>query len=218
MMELAKKIIRPLFPESVINFFKEKEEKKRLKNWGKDKIGPAPHSVKQAAIKNYQEKYKLGVLVETGTYLGDMVQAQKNNFKKIYSIELAEQLFFKAKHKFEKDKNVTILLGDSGEVLNRIIPEINENAIFWLDGHYSGGITAQGSKNCPVLEELNAILDDEKYGHIILIDDARCFNGQNDYPTIEDITKLVKTKNYQLQVEDDIIRLEKDGNINEPQG
>jgi hypothetical protein len=89
---------------------------------------------------------------------------------------------------------------------------INEPAIFWLDGHYSAGITAKGDKECPIFEELNAILNKNEFNHILLIDDARCFIGEGDYPTIEELTNYVKTKDksYQVVVEHDIIRFVKE--------
>jgi len=77
-----------------------------------------------------------------------------------------------------------------------------------LDGHYSVGITAKGDKECPIFEELNAIFKIGMLNHIILIDDARCFNGSSDFPTIEKLTKFVKGINekYQVKIENDIIR------------
>lgn len=137
-----------------------------------------------------------------------MVEAQKGNFKKIYSIELGFDLFEKAKKRFEVDKNVEILQGDSGYVLPKVLEEINEPITFWLDGHYSGGITVKGEKECPIYEELHAILKGEKHNHVLLIDDSRCFTGKGDYPTIKQISEYIIANNdkYQISVEFDIIR------------
>ena len=79
---------------------------------------------------------------------------------------------------------------------------------FWLDGHYSGGVTAKGDKECPILEEVNAIFKFKNIAHILLVDDARSFNGQHDYPTVEELTNHIKNKNnkYEVVVKDDIIR------------
>ena len=84
----------------------------------------------------------------------------------------------KEKERFKNDTNIRIIQGDSGKVLSDILKDIREQAIFWLDGHYSAGITSKGEKDCPIFEELNAILENQKYNHVLLIDDARCFNGQ----------------------------------------
>src|SRR5690606_37470053 len=39
---------------------------------------PVPHAIKQNNIHKYQEAYQYQVFVETGTYLGDMVEVQKD--------------------------------------------------------------------------------------------------------------------------------------------
>lgn len=194
------------------NLFKKKtviNHEEQLAEWEKNgRHSPPPHIVKQKVIDEYRKKFQLEILVETGTYFGEMVEAQRNNFKKIYSIELSEKLFARAKKRFKSFPHITILQGDSGDVLNKLIGEIDRPALFWLDGHYSGGITAHGNKECPVPEELNAILN-SKIDHVILIDDARLFNGAHDYPTLEEIRTLnVKGgKEYKLEIDTDIIRL-----------
>jgi len=172
-------------------------------------INPVPHYLKQLTIAEYQKKYKCNVLIETGTYLGDMVEAQKNNFRRLYSIELSDDLCQKATKRFRKIPHIAIIQGDSGKVLPNLLPEITEPAIFWLDGHYSEGITAQGEKECPVFEELNAILSVPTLHPVILIDDARCYTGVGDYPTIAQIKSLVHATRpeYDLEVKNDIIHL-----------
>jgi molybdopterin converting factor small subunit len=146
--------------------------------------------------------------IETGTYLGDTVEALKTKFKKVISIELGMDLYINAKERFLNDKNIEIFQGDSGKVLPQIVLGLKDPAIFWLDGHYSAGITAKGDKICPILEELDAIFDNSKLNHILLIDDARDFVGEGDYPTIERLTDYIKSKNerYKVQVKHDIIR------------
>lgn len=181
-----------------------------IAQWKKNgKQMPPPHLVKQSAIKNEREKGNYDILIETGTYLGDMVEAQKHVFKKIYSIELGEELYINAVKRFEGDKNVLILQGDSGVVLKELMPLISVPAIFWLDGHYSAGITARGQKECPIFEELTAIFAAKKLSHTILIDDARLFNGTNDYPSIEELNKFIsgKTQKFSLTIENDIIKV-----------
>ena len=50
-----------------------------------------------------------------------------------------------------------------------------ERALFWLDAHYSGGDTAKGQSNTPVMSELEAILAYSRRNDIILVDDLRYF-------------------------------------------
>lgn len=194
------------------NLFRKKiipDPEKEMSDWEKNgKPFPPPHIVKQKAIEEYAAKTGAAVLVETGTYLGDMVEAQKNKFTKIYSIELSERLYKKAQKRFRENENIILLQGDSGVKITEVVKKLTEPAIFWLDGHYSGGITAKAEKECPVPEELNAIFN-TPLNHIILIDDARLFNGTHDYPTIEQVQLIMQhhRKNYIMENKDDIIRL-----------
>ena len=194
------------------NIFKKKEgidHEEQFAEWEKNgRPLPPPHIVKQKAIEAFRKRFQTKILVETGTYLGDMVEAQRTHFEKIYSIELSEKLFNRAKKRFKDHSHITILQGDSGVVLNKLIPGIDQPALFWLDGHYSGGITAKAEKECPVPEELETILK-SSLSHVILIDDARLFNGTQDYPTIEEIENMIKKRGdpYLLEIKDDIIRI-----------
>jgi hypothetical protein len=137
-----------------------------------------------------------------------MVEAQLNNFQIIYSIELSEELCQRAIKKFGKQDKVKIIQGDSGKVLHTLIPQLNERAIFWLDGHYSAGITAKGDVECPVYEELRAIFK-SSFNHIVLIDDARLFTGHGDYPSIQDLSAYIISQRpaAHIEVEDDVIRV-----------
>lgn len=209
MIKAVKKIIRPITPRFVLNALKRGRQKKEMELWmTRGCPAPPPHIIKQLAIIEYQNIYKYTTFVETGTFWGEMVDAQKSKFIKVISIELGIELFEKAKERFKKDRNVLLLQGDSGKVLPEVLRDINEPAIFWLDGHYSSGITAKGDKDCPIYEELEAIFSNTSLNHVILIDDARCFIGEGDYPKIEELTEYIKDKNdrYQVEVKHDIIR------------
>ena len=210
----VKKIVKAILPNSILNLWSGLSEKlknyQEINNWKKNgKPSPPPHRIKQLAIEYYQKKYGIDVFVETGTYLGHMVSAQLKNFKRIYSIELGYDLWENAVKKFGNYDHVKILQGDSGLILKDVVLEIKEQAIFWLDGHYSAGITAKGEKDCPIFEELNAIFT-SKFNHILLIDDARCFNGEGDYPTINELAEYVlsERKGSHIEIKDDSIRVE----------
>lgn len=196
----------------LFNFLKKEKKinpEHELQQWqNAGRPAPPPHLFKQQTIAAYAKQHSLQILVETGTYLGDMVDAQKNNFEKIYSIELSEKLYSKALKKFKGYNHIHLLHGDSGRVLSTIIAQLSRPALFWLDGHYSGGITAFADKECPVPEELDTIFA-SGLSHVILIDDARLFNGTNSYPSIENIKGKVEQvgNNMHVSVADDIIRI-----------
>ena len=183
-----------------------------VRNWNrKGNPIPAPDVVKQRTVKEYAKIFSVETFIETGTYLGDMVNAVMDTFNKIYSIELDKTLYEQAKKKFSRHRKISIFHGDSSKVLPVILADISGPCLFWLDGHYSGGITAKGDFNTPIIQELNCILDHTIRGHVILIDDAREFNGYNDYPTIEELKKRIfkKYPDWKFDIKDDIIRIHK---------
>lgn len=209
MKEIIKKLIKYMIPGRIMYLFEKSLSKRRIRKWNESGCpAPPPHIIKQNIIAEYQQQYGYSVLLETGTYLGEMVQAQKKRFKRIISIELGVDLYNRAVKKFRKDNNIEIVHGDSGKVLPLVLKGINEPIIFWLDGHYSEGVTAKGEKNCPIFEEIDAIFNSVKFDHVILIDDARYFIGEGDYPTINELTEYVKSKDdrYKAIVKHDIIR------------
>jgi len=206
---IVKKILPVTVSRAIIAYRAPKQNLKIIQTW--QNVGrpvPPPHQYKQAVIQYYKSHTNCNVLVETGTYMGDMIAAQKNNFKKLFSIELGEQLWKNAVNRFKKYPHITIMQGDSGKVLEVITKQLDEPAIFWLDGHYSEGITAKGDTDCPIFGEVDAIFKYKKLHHVLLIDDARFFNGKGDYPTIENLTNYISAKDsrYKVEVKDDIIR------------
>jgi hypothetical protein len=205
------KIIIKLLPEFIKKPLKKWNDSRIITKWQQGGANyPPPHVLKQRIIAEYQKQYNYSIFIETGTYLGSMVYAQKKRFSKIYSIELGYELYLNAKQRFKNNKNIHILQGDSGKVLPLLMTEIDAPAIFWLDGHYSAGITAKGEKDCPIFEELEAIFNASKYhAHVLLIDDARLFIGKSDYPTIDTLLAFIKNRNnlYQLEIKNDVIRI-----------
>ena len=193
-------------------YYKNRYSRQRLiKEW--EIIGrplPPPHQYKQLVVEKTGKSFSLTCLVETGTFKGHMIEAQRNNFKKLFSIEIDHDFFNNAKVYFKPYNHIKILQGDSSLKLKEILSEIkNEKVLFWLDGHYSGENTGKGKKDCPILEELGSIFNYKFTSKYILIDDARCFNGTNDYPSIKDLTEFIKIKDPELSIKivNDIIHI-----------
>ncbi len=210
MIEILLKILKPITPQFVQDKLRETRHQLQHRQWINSGCPmPPPHRVKQLAIKAHQVKYGIDNLLETGTHLGEMIEMQKHNFQNIISIELGEELSKKATKRFAKYSHIQIIQGDSGKVLPKLMETITSKTLFWLDGHFSAGQTAKGDKECPVYEELDAIFENNSAKHIVLIDDARDFNGKGDYPSIKGLERYLEQKNtnYKLEVKDDIIRL-----------
>jgi len=143
------------------------------------------------------QKFPNPVFIETGTYVGDGVQAALDfGFEDVHSIELSEKLYDHCCRRFAGDNRVHIHCGDSTEVLEPLIADIAERITFWLDGHFHPyGIqrhdnipkSAWGKTPCdctnpgrcphwsPLFRELVAIAGHARNDHTILIDDVREF-------------------------------------------
>jgi hypothetical protein len=121
------------------------------------------------------------IFIETGSYLGDGIQAALNlGFKDIHSIELSEKYYNICKEKFKSYPNVTIHKGDSGIILEKLIKGKEEGITFWLDGHYSSMDTACADNYCsPIQQELEAIRKYTHPDHVVLIDDMKDFTKES---------------------------------------
>lgn len=188
---MLRDILKNLFRLTPISF-QELVRNKMYHNWEKTgKPIPPPQVVKLFKIRELQKKYDCKLFIETGTYKGDMIYALKNDFEQLITVELSEQYHQKAVEKFRNDKHINLLFGDSGILMPKIIKDIKVKTLFWLDGHFSSGNTAQGELDCPIFGELDAIFS-SPFKHVLLIDDARYFNGTNDYPTIEGLKSYIE--------------------------
>jgi hypothetical protein len=169
--------------------------------------GPPPHAIKVQNLLTLADIFGINVLIETGTYRGHMIEATAHRFRQLYSIEVFEPLATAAKTRFARFPNVTVIHGDSSEVLPTILPDIDEPVLFWLDGHYSGVGTGKGIVDTPVKNEIRHILNLRKsHVDVVLIDDARCFDGSSGYPILSEfIEELADQFACAIHVADDAI-------------
>ena len=189
---------------------RQRELEKKFQKWKKEGIsGPMPSYGKQQVVLEYLKEYAPDVFIETGTYKGRMVYAVMPYIRPIYSIELDRTHFENATRRFGRYPDIQIIHGQSGEILPKLLKNINAPCLFWLDAHYSGGSTARGDLETPIMQEIEAIIQ-HSYAqkHILLIDDARCFIGKNDYPSIKAVQDLIfaSCPNWVFEVRNDIIR------------
>ena len=94
-------------------------------------------------------------------------------------------------------------------VLPKLLPNLSGDINFWLDGHYSSGLTFKGDQECPIKDELDQIGNNLKRFKkvIILIDDIRCFlpnNKFDKYPSINYLVDWSRKNNFNWIIEHDI--------------
>jgi len=170
---------------------------------------PAPYIVKHEIIKDYAKRFSCSTLVETGTYLGDTVNALKGQFKKIISVELDSFLCQRAKTKFSRFNHIKIICGNGPEVLKDICSGIEEPCLFWLDSTFSGGITARGELITPVVSEIEEIFQKLSDKIIVLINARNILPHPEGKKIMLDIKNIVLAKHpgWKIKERDDVIRI-----------
>ena len=180
-----------------------------LVQWHKRKFAaPSPDLVKQSCL--LRNGVANAPWIETGTYLGTTTRMLSKHSKMIYTVEPEPKLYSKAQQYFEHYINVKVISGKSEDVFPSLLPKINGDINFWLDGHYSAGITYRGSKVTPILDELACI--GQHLSHFakvtILIDDIRCFNPHLKeyaaYPSLDVLVDWARQYGLRWYVEHDI--------------
>ena len=165
-------------------------------------------------LQLFPQKY-LDVFVETGTYLGETTFKMAKKFKEVYTCEIHQGLLVETSQKAINQgiENIKFFLCDSGPFLKDILPQIKDNGVYFLDAHISGVDSSWNGVSCvPLMEELECILEHKGFhSNIIIIDDARFFDGTQPSPpdwqhiTIQKINSLVEkyTKRYFSFVKND---------------
>lgn len=205
-MQSLKDVVRQTRLYDVILHSRQRSE---VRAWQKNgRVGPLPSLLKQALVKDYARRFSIRTFVETGTYLGTMVDATKDTFSRILSIELDQALYERAAKRFARYANVSILLGDSGDVLQDVLATVTVPCLFWLDAHFSGGITVRGNLDTPVLQELEHMLTHKVAEHVVLIDDADWLDF-HAHVSIDQLRDLVQSyrPDWRFEVTADIVRV-----------
>ncbi|HYA96839.1 MAG TPA: hypothetical protein VEH49_01990 [Methylomirabilota bacterium] len=179
----------------------------------------SPHLVKQRAVREYAARFGLRVLVETGTYYGEMIAATRRSFDRIYSIEFDPRLARLAQKRFAPFPHIRILQGDSQTLIPALLATLGEPALFWLDAGYYGWAGSQGD-NTRLSAELEAILR-HSLRNVVLLDDARGLDGRNGTLTVAQLTSYIESQfpGRSVAVLHDILRItpSSEANVRSPQ-
>lgn len=180
-----------------------------VRQWRRHHEPPAPRSVKAAVIRRFARAIGRSVFVETGTFYGDMLVALASDFERLYSIELHGGLAKRAARRFARDARIEIIAGDSSVRLEPLLQSLARPCVIWLDGHYSGALTARGDSDTPIVRELGAVVRAGTLEDAVLIDDARLFGADPAYPTLAEVERQLRAArpDWTMRVEDDIIQL-----------
>jgi hypothetical protein len=135
--------------------------------------------------------------VETGTFRGDTARTLAQVFPEVMTVELSPQLHAVSSTRLSDLAHVRVIHGNSAEVL-RLLATNRVPTFYFLDGHFSGGVTAGEEHECPVLGELRAIGGGNP-GNCVVIDDARLFGAApppphdpSHWPTLMEVLDVLR--------------------------
>lgn len=145
------------------------------------------------------------VFCETGTYLGEgVVAAIDAGFRNIASVEYSTRNIAAAKsrianHLKHSSIDVRIIQGDSTERIDDLIAfsmDLGEKRpVFWLDAHLHGfeDGSVTGGNPCPLLTEIEHIVDAFHGEAVILVDDLRIVGQPNrQVSSLRDRLRLIR--------------------------
>ena len=200
-----KRLLKTHLPDRVVEAYMHR---RAIRDWRKrDFLENAPQFVKEKVFLKY------GISdtpwVETGTFTGTTTRFLSSRFPFVYSIEPETGLYGLAVAKFKQGRrdNVELFNGVSEDVLPELLPSLEGDINFWLDGHYSHGETYKGATDCPVEMELESIRQQlPRFSRVaILIDDVRCFlAGLEDFPSIDYLVDWARGHQFSWCIEHDI--------------
>ena len=147
-------------------------------------------------IKEVLDYYDIENFVETGTGKAEVVRTvvDADSNQNIHTIEIMEDVYKFNRKKFHYLENVNWHLGNSFEVIPKILSELKSNTLFWLDAHFPAtmgkdnlifdyGLEPDLDKRLPLQKELEIITSLRDVSNdAFVIDDLRIYED-GDFET-----------------------------------
>ncbi len=153
------------------------------------KLGVPPAWIKRRYLLSLLTEFNPEQFIETGTYLGQTTKLVAGRFPELFidTIEIDHNLFLNAQSNLTSySPRIKVWHGDSKYILEDAIASRQCNRIFfWLDGHFSNGLTSLGDSETPLLDELEIISSyfaSTKKVFFIVIDDFHEISINASYP------------------------------------
>lgn len=153
-----------------------------------------PHNyTKYRQINAVRKQTDSRIFIEVGTFKGVTAARCSFVFEKVFTIELDNTLFNSAARSLLGRRNVTVIHGDAMEELPKLMERDDmHHLLIYLDGHYSGGLTACGPIPEPAKHELEILSEHRNKIEAIIIDDFRAFGFEPGSPDKSDIIKTAE--------------------------
>jgi hypothetical protein len=150
-------------------------------------VGPPADRAKRRHLLEVFRGRGHEIFVESGTYLGGTVAFMLPHARRIISVEIEPNLYEAARERFAGETKVELHLGDAAAVIPELVASLNEPALVWLDGHFTGGVnTVQGTAIEPAPTILQSLGDlDLPRGMTVVVDDLRLFGRGDGFPPLD---------------------------------
>ena len=146
------------------------------------------------------------VAIETGTFRGDTSLLLRDHFGECRTIERSAHLASAARQRFVGDSRVHVFEGSSRDLLAGILPDASVPCFLWLDAHGIYDHVGDDQEENPLLEELRIVIEGRRGGETVLaIDDARGMGTQPDWPSVGEISHVLREGGFHVVSFDDVI-------------
>ena len=155
-------------------------------------------------VKKIIKKYNIKNIFETGTYLGATTKVLSALVQNIYTVECNSSYFKKSEEFLKNCKNVKMYLGNSPEIMSKIIPNLKGNTLFFLDAHWYN--------YCPLIDEIKTIEKYKKENPVLIVHDFKVpgknfgydsYNGQDyEYSWVEPHIKSLYSNKFTYKYND----------------
>ena len=156
----------------------------------------------------FKDQYNIRFFVETGTFVGSTCQWAARYFEEVYTIEASSDYVYRTSMRMRMDRiydNVHFVRNRSEDCLGEVLTHVKGLAIIWLDAHWSSDLLySKPSVVCPVLQEIKWIQNDNR-NHIIMVDDARLFGVEPQWPTRKEVFEALSYKKRIVQEIEDVL-------------
>jgi hypothetical protein len=147
-------------------------------------------------VTSLRNRFRPRYFVETGTGGGQTARNAAVMFEHVWSIEVDPERLGWARSHCEGIGNITLLLGDSTNVLPSVCADLGDDtALFYLDAHWCGGERV-GPVECPLLDELRCVC--QRSRDVIIIDNAGMLlnppvkpHRPEEWPTMQEVIEVI---------------------------
>jgi predicted O-methyltransferase YrrM len=150
-------------------------------------------------VKKIIQKFNIKNIFETGTYLGSTTKVLSGLVENLYTVESNSDYFNKSKEFLKDCQNVHMYLGNSPQIMEEVIPNLNGRTLFFLDAHWYN--------YCPLIDEIKTIDKCKKTDSVLIVHDFKVpgknfgydsYNGQDyEYSWVESHVKKLYNNNFE---------------------